>query len=738
MKIINCIALILISLYGYTKDVPVVKSIRAIKTEVIIKIDGELSEEVWNRAEKAKDFFQNFPYDTSLAFSKTEAMVLFDDDYLYIGAKCYDTISNCDFVITSLKRDWSYPVSDAFVVTIDPFNDKTNGFSFGVNPAGVQREGLVAFGGGQGVSTDWDNKWFSEVKCSKGFWSIEMAIPFKTLRFKPGIGEWGINFSRNDLKRNENSCWSQVPRQFNISTLGYAGKLIWDTPPQKVGTNISIIPYITSGASADYTKSQNVSAVYNAGLDAKVAVSSSLNLDLTVNPDFSQVEVDRQQTNLTRFSLFFPERRNFFIENSDLFARYGFSTIRPFFSRRIGLESGRVIPIIGGARLSGKINQNWRIGIMNIQTKAYNDQSFSMDAQNYAVLALQRQVNIKSNIAIIAVNRQALVQNKFSPNNYNRVLGIDYNHISANNKLMGKIFYHHAFNPKFSREAYAHAIWADYNERNFQLQYNHEIVGTDYIADVGFVPRLYNFDPLTNRTVTIGFIRMEHLANYKFFPKNSIINNHGPGIFFNQYSKLNLDVNDKLLNPSYQFTFQNQSLLRTNFNMLFTKLYFNTDITQSGSKTLLAAGSYFYNNASVEYISSPIKKLNGSMAVTYGEFYNGNITSLNTTLNYRLQPFGNFSFNHSYNLIKMPNGYNSAVLNLIGARIELTFTRSLFLTTFFQYNTQINNININTRLQWRFKPMSDLYLVYSDNYDPINFKVKNRALVLKFVYWFSL
>jgi hypothetical protein len=172
--------------------------------------------------------------------------------------------------------------------------------------------------------------------------------------------------------------------------------------------------------------------------------------------------------------------------------------------------------------------------------------------------------------------------------------------------------------------------------------------------------------------------------------------------------------------------------------MLFTKLYFNTDITQSGSKTLLAAGSYFYNNASVEYISSPIKKLNGSMAVTYGEFYNGNITSLNTTLNYRLQPFGNFSFNHSYNLIKMPNGYNSAVLNLIGARIELTFTRSLFLTTFFQYNTQINNININTRLQWRFKPMSDLYLVYSDNYDPINFKVKNRALVLKFVYWFSL
>lgn len=738
MKIIISILFLFISISAFAKIVVEPKSIKATKTPEPIKIDGDLTEEIWKMADIARDFFQTFPYDTSMAFSKTEAMVLYDDNYLYVGAKCYDTINNCDFVITSLKRDWSYPVSDAFVVTIDPFNDKTNGFSFGVNPAGVQREGLVANGGGMGVSTDWDNKWYSEVKCSKGFWSVEMAIPYKTLRFKPGIGEWGINFSRNDLKRNENSCWSYVPRQFNISTLGYVGKLIWDKPPQKVGTNISIIPYVTSGVSADYTKSKNLNAVYNAGLDAKIAVSSSLNLDLTINPDFSQVEVDRQQTNLTRFSLFYPERRNFFIENSDLFARYGFSTIRPFFSRRIGLEEGRVIPIIGGARLSGKINQNWRIGLMDVQTQSYADNTFSMDPQNYAVLALQRQVNVKSNISFIAVNRQAIVKNKISVNDFNRVLGFDYNHVSPNNKLMGKIFYHHAFNPKFSKNAYAHAIWADYNERNFQLQYNHEVVGSDYIADVGFVPRLYNFDPINNRTVTIGFIRMEHFANYKFFPKNSIINNHGPGLYFNQYSKLNLDVNDQIINPYYQVAFQNQSLLRANFNTLYTKLYFNTDVTQSGSNTLLAAGNYYYNNASLEYTSSAIKKLNGSLAVTYGEFYNGNITSINSTLNYRLQPIGNFSFNHSYNLIKMPSAYNSAVLNLIGARIELTFTRSLFFTTFFQYNTQINNFNINSRIQWRFKPMSDLYLVYSDNYDPLNFAVKNRALVLKFVYWFSL
>jgi hypothetical protein len=715
------------------------KSIVIRKTSEVIVIDGELNEQVWKNADKATNFYQNFPYDTGFALSQTEVMLTYNNDYLYVAAKCYDTISNFDYVVTSLKRDWSYPISDAFVVTLDPFNDKTNGFSFGVNPWGVQREGLIANGGIMGVSTDWDNKWFSEVKCNKDFWSVEMAIPFKTLRYKTSVNTWGINFSRNDLKRNENSCWNYVPRQFNISTLTYTGNLIWETPPPHPGHNLAFIPYLTGGANTDNTKNVvTINQVFNVGLDAKVAITPSLNLDLTLNPDFSQVEVDRQQTNLTRFSLFFPERRNFFIENSDLFARFGFSTIRPFFSRRIGLDKGNIIPIIAGGRLSGKINRNWRIGLMNIQTQYKSIGSDTILPNNYSVVALQRQIKVKSNFGFIIVNRHAFNTIKPVVNNFNRVAGFDYNHVSNNNKLLGKIFYHYAFTPQLKNDAYAHAVWINYNEKNYQVEYNHEVVGSNYIADVGFVPRLYNYDPINKRTVTIGFIRYEDYALYRFFPKNSRINNHGPGLYFNQYSTLDFKPNDRIINPNYQITFQNQSNIKFNTNFLFTKLFFDTDVTQSGSSTLLNAGNYYYKNISTEYNSSPINKLNGNLSLTYGEFYIGKISSINSTVNYRLQPYGNISINYSYNLIDMPVNYNSAHLHLLGTRVEITFTKSVFFTTFLQYNTQINNFNINTRLQWRFKPMSDLFIVYAENYDTANIKIKNRAIILKLIYWFNV
>ena len=212
---------------------------------------------------------------------------------------------------------------------------------------GVQREGLLSNGGGQGVTTIWDNKWTSEVKQFEDKWIVEMAIPFKSLRFKSGVDTWRINFSRNDLKRNENSVWSPVPRNFNVASLAFTGKLKFDEPKKKTSSNISIIPYVTAGVSQDYLTQTKEQYTYNGGLDAKIALSSSLNLDLTINPDFSQVEVDRQVTNLSRFSIFFPERRNFFIENSDLFERFGFRQIRPFFSRNIGLYKGQIVPILG-------------------------------------------------------------------------------------------------------------------------------------------------------------------------------------------------------------------------------------------------------------------------------------------------------------------------------------------------------------------------------------------------------
>jgi hypothetical protein len=710
------------------------KKISIFKTADQIIIDGELNESVWMKCEPAADFWQNFPADTGHALSKTQAFVTYNDNFIYIAAICYDTIQK-PFVIQSLKRDFSYPVSDCFVVTLDPISDKTNGFSFGVNPYGVQREGLISSGGGQGVTTDWDNRWYSEVKRYKDKWTVEMAIPFKTLRYKAGISEWRINFSRNDLKRNENSTWSRVPRQYNISTLAFTGILNWDVAPKKAGTNISVIPYAIGKITEDYSAANVEKIEGNGGVDAKIALSSSLNLDLTVNPDFSQVDVDRQVTNLTRFSLFFPERRYFFIENSDLFAGFGFRQIRPFFSRRIGLYNGNIVPILGGARLSGKINKNWRIGIMDMQTGKKSD--LNLLSKNYFVAAAQRQVFDRSNISMLFVNSEAFDEKGLVQNQYNRVAGIDFNLNSKNNKWYGKFFYHHSFSPKAENIAsMAHASFLLFNDEHWTLEWNHEYVHKDYNAANGFVPRIEQYDISTGILHRLTYWRLEPKVQRYFYPKNNLINKHGPGIYVDHYRNADFIPTDLTVRPSYNVFFTNTSLLTVEYNYIFTKLLFPTDVTFSGDTTI-APGRYYYQNANVNFKSDTRKKLNANIAINYGTYFTGKKFSVLAEMVFRKQPWGIFTFTYTRDEIYIADPLQHRVLDLFGPKIELSFTRSLFFTTFLQYNTQLNNFNINSRLQWRFKPMSDVYLVYSDNYVATNFTKKNRALVLKLVYWFS-
>jgi len=215
------------------------------ETKDKIIIDGILNEKVWKRGNKAVDFYISKPIDTAYAKSKTEVMVTYDAKNIYVAAICYDELPG-DYVIQSLKRDFSYPRSDAFSVILNPFNDKTNGFSFAVNPRGAQREGSIENGGDFGVTTAWDNLWYSAVSQGDGKWFVEMAIPFNSIRFSEGGTEWSVNFTRNDLKRNESSAWAAVPRNFNIATLNYCGKLLWDKPLEKPKKYVAIIPYVIS------------------------------------------------------------------------------------------------------------------------------------------------------------------------------------------------------------------------------------------------------------------------------------------------------------------------------------------------------------------------------------------------------------------------------------------------------------------------------------------------------------
>ena len=392
-----------------------------------IKIDGELNEAAWQNAQSIKNFWLKEPVDTGLAHRQTEVKVTYDVNYLYFGIINYDTSF---YVIQTLKRDIDPGNGDAVAIMLDPMNGKTNGFIFAVSPYNVQAEDLLTANNPE-INFSWDNKWFSETTRHPDRWIVEIAIPFKTLRYEAGNKIWGLNFVRCDLKNNEYSTWARVPINLEFFDFGYNGALVWDESPPPPGRNISIIPYITGSISSDRENGEKTDGEFNQGFDAKVALSSKLNLDLTVNPDFSQVEVDRQVTNLTRFSIFFPEKRTFFIENADLFTTYGWPGNNPFYSRTIGLDKdGNRIPIYAGLRLTGNIDDKTRIGILNMQTGKKGD----FPAQNYTAVSMTRRILKRSIIKAYYFGREAFMneqQKKDDPlDRYGRNVGLEIGYTS--------------------------------------------------------------------------------------------------------------------------------------------------------------------------------------------------------------------------------------------------------------------------------------------------------------------
>ncbi len=697
-------------------------SIKKASSEIII--DGILDEQAWIDAETASDFFMITPMDTSFSTVRTDVRMSYDSDHLYLIVVNYHAVEG-PYMVESLRRDFNFGKNDNFLLFMDPFDDLTNGFSFGANAAGAQWDGIMYNGGS--VDLSWDNKWVSKVRNYEDRWIFEAAIPFKSIRYKKGITEWGINFSRLDLKTTEKSGWAPVPRQFPSASLAYTGTLVWDNPPPEAGANISIIPYLLGGATK--VNSENKKADYRGdmGLDAKISLTSSLNLDLTVNPDFSQVEVDRQVTNLDRFELFFPERRQFFLENGDLFAGFGYNTIRPFFSRRIGLNA----PISFGARLSGKINRDWRIGAMNMQTGEVDEQS--LPAQNFTVMALQRQVGTRSNIGAIFINKQSLNYNpeateEASPiySQFNRNLGLEYNLASANNLWTGKALVLKSFGPDQSSNGFVHAANLRYASGNLTWNWQHEYVSANYTAEVGFVPRrsYYKLNP------TIG---------YRFFPKSEKILSHGPDIGNTLFFDMGGEQTDNTLFAAYNIKWRTQSTAMLWAGYDYVKLQMPFDPTNFSQLTLPTGSEHTWYAWGMEYISKPQSLLTYAFNTRMGGYYaDGNRYNLSSELGYRFQPYVSLALNTNYNQINLPEPWGRTDFWLIGPRLDVTMTNTLFFTAFIQYNQQIENINLNTRFQWRYKPASDLFIVYTDNYLPAPFYTKNRSLVLKFTYWWNV
>jgi Domain of unknown function (DUF5916)/Carbohydrate family 9 binding domain-like len=702
------------------------------KTAQPVKIDGELNDVAWETAEPAKDFWLKFPRDDVKAKHKTEVKVSYDNNFLYVGGIIYDSLP---LIGQSLKRDSRLRENDGLGVILDPMNKKTNGFYFSVTAFNVQADDLITSTNGGELTFSWDNKWFSATKMYTDHFTVEMAIPFKTLRYDKDNTQWGINFIHSDRKTNEFHTWTRVPVNFPGVDIGYLGALQWDAAPPKAGNNMAFIPYITGGIKQNNENNEKLKGSFNAGFDAKLALNSSLNLDVTVNPDFSQVEVDKQVTNISRFDIFFPERRNFFLENSDLFADFGIPPIRPFYSRRIGLDpDGNTIPILGGIRLTGNAAARTRIGIMSMQTKATGNYA----SQNYSAATVQQQVLKRSTFKGYFLNREGFFtdKNKLTDplDKYGRNAGGEFSFTDETGNINGWVGFHQSMKPGISKENSYLNIGGQYANRRFSSVIDIDNVGKNYYTDMGFVQRIENYDAARDTVIRVGTKFIFNENTYRIFPKRgNKINQHN--LRLENFYALNPDntFNERTHSLTYGIDLKSTGSIGMQYEVNETQLLFPTSFTDA---VPLPAGRYKYSSIGAEYRSDRRKKLSYLLSVGTGKFYNGDITQLKGGFIFRQQPKVTVELNAEFNKLQFPAPYGNADLFLLSNRTEINFSNSIFWTTFIQYNTQANNFNINSRLQWRYRPVSDLFIVYTDNYfsDPL-LKNKNRSLVFKLSYW---
>ena len=698
-----------------------------------IKLDAVLNEASWYKKKPATDFWQYFPTDTLQAINQTEITMLFDDHNLYLGIKVYSSGNN--YVIPSLKRDFRAGGSDNITLLFDTYNDGSNAFLFGTNPDGVMREALVSGGGKElrGFTSSWDTKWESVTKQYDDYYISEWAIPMSAFKYKEGETRWRFNSYMFDTQSNERTTWFQIPQNQYIFNLAFMGDMVFEKPLGKSKTPISIIPYINTIAVNDYEENKELFEL-KAGGDAKISISNSLNLDITINPDFSQVEADQVVTNLTRFEVNLPEKRQFFIENSDLFADFGNSLdANPFFSRRIGIAKDTTDTyiendIIGGVRLSGKINTNFRVGLLNIQTK--NDSENEIGGNNNTVLALQQKIFSRSNVSFLFINRQATSNKDFivPEEKYNRVVGIDYNLANIDNSWNGKFYAHKSFTSNLDSKNYSTGTRLDYSSKNWGFRASGLYVGENFKSDLGFIRRtdIFKIDPK---------------VEYLLFPKQGKINRHNfsvvPIIVWKP--EINFQLADYNIISSWNTEFNNTSRLSVSIFNRYVYLFDEFNPSFSDGLSLEMDTDYNFSSIELNLQTDTRKPFSFKTKPSMGQFFNGFKYTFDAEISYRIQPKFLFSIRARYDKIELPQPYSNNNIWLVSPRINITFTKSLYWSTLIQYSSLLENLGINSRLQWRFAPLSDLFLVYNDNYfTDSEFAPRFRSINLKITYWLYL
>ena len=716
-------------------------------------IDGFVNDAVWETVTPHTTFTQQDPQLGEPATERTEVRLLFGPTAVYVSFVCFDA-DPTSIIVSQSKRDASLAETEAVIAVFDTFNDNQNAFVFGTNPLGIEYDGQVARegqtsgqsfsgGGGAGVqrggisafNPNWDGDWTVRANITERGWEAEMAIPLKTLRYEVGEDKtWGFNVMRNIRHKNEQVYLSFIPRGFDIYRISLAAKVPGLSMPQR--RDIKIIPYALGSANKDYTRtSDQLDRDFQVGIDTKWGMTPSLTLDATVNTDFAQVEADEEQVNLTRFDLFFPEKRPFFLENASTFQFGQPQSVDLFFSRRIGLSGAasslQPIPIIAGGRLSGKVAGSWNVGVLNIQTNDEQDGAGTLLSPdtNFSVLRAQREVGRSSYGAIFVGKFSSGDLTGTTYNEWNRAYGVDAN-VQLSEGQRVSAFFSRTDTPETDANQagprgsdYSGRAFYDFRNQVWQVAGGFTQVGDNFNPEVGFLPRR-------------GYRRPEFRVFFQPQPKNiKWIRRFAPHISSNAY----WDLNGRLQTAfTHLHPFEIQPMWGGRFGWLVDQnkdnpltpfVVFNRD----GNRVVIPPGDYTWWQHGFEYFHDPSAAVTGTIRYRIGNYYDGDFNAIELTSDYRFTARFTASVGWTRQDVDLP--YGSFVTNLIPVKGSYSFTNLASLSALVQYNGQTGVYSSNIRLALLNRSGTGLFVVYNDRRDVLDttsYDTVGRSFVVKY------
>jgi Domain of unknown function (DUF5916)/Carbohydrate family 9 binding domain-like len=694
------------------------------------KIDGRLDDAEWQLAPAEGRFIQREPKFGWASTERTEFRILYDDKNLYFGIWAYDDEPD-QIRASELKRDSQLRKGDQIKITLDTFHDHRNALYFSTNPLGALKD-ANSVEEGRTINYDWNAVWENKTSIDDQGWYVEMAIPLSQLRFKGGAGEtiWGLNVCRIIIRKNEETYWVPFPREWQA--LGFArmsgAGVITGLRGLQPRRRVEFVPFVAPHVSRNYDAGTPTDSAAGYGMDLKVGLTSTLNADLTYKTDFAQVEADEEVVNLSRFSLYFPEKRQFFTESAGIFdygraagGLTGPGLLPLFYSRRIGLAGGLEIPVLGGGRITGRSGPV-TLGMMNIETDAATlgagDAAVSVPRANYSVVRFKRDVLAKSSIGGIFLNRSG-----GTGADYNRTAGLD-GVFTLGDKLDFSILAAKTFSPGAHGRDWAGAVNANWKNDRWAYGLTYLDIGERFNAEMGFIQRT----DIRNSRVAAAWTprpRWKGVRQLRVTADATYIDNHAGRV---ESRGQGYDV---AINAS------DSSTIDVRLDRTYDYLPF--DWTTAGS--VIPSRGYQWHTLGASFTSNQSRRVYGSISADNGGYYSGDKQSYRGSLNVALRDTLLFETGYTHNRITLPAAL-PYVTNVVSTRVSYSFSPDLFVKSFIQYNDASRSASLNLLLWYIYRPGSDLYVVYNEGWDtddpgPRDLRVRGRSLAIKMTLWLS-